>query len=170
MENKNQSVNDMPAPMSDADVSLINKKISKLDNKTIDEILSLYDKYKVIIISLLTSLKNKVELKKDEESLVDIEQVIRIAKFCPSDELFIRSKDKIWYARNYIMKKDAEWFINKNMDKNIKNDGKKAMIENILKSIKNQWKQFTQVEREEYWKFALQILRIVAEFKKLSKE
>ncbi len=156
-----------PKPMTEEDVMEVISKLSSLDAKDINEII---DGYAQGIKGLISYIKKKLNVKTDEDDIVELDRLMRLINMCPKDDLFIRSKDKIWHARYHILDRDAEWFMNRDYGSLIKKDQKQRMIETMIRMIRSYWKKLNEDEHELYWEKAFEILNLVARFKKLTNE
>jgi DNA mismatch repair ATPase MutL len=156
-----------PKPMSEEDVLEVMSKLSSLDAK---EINAICDGYTQKIKGLVTYVKKSLSPKTDEDELVEVDRIMRLINMCPKDELFIRSKDKIWHARYHILDRDSSWFLNRNYSASIKKDHKQRMIETLIRMIQGKWKKMSDEEQELYWEKAFELLNLVARFKKLTNE
>lgn len=151
-------------PMTDEDVNNIRKRLSMLDEKELNYII---DTYSQIIKGVLTlAMKNT----KDEDEIVELERLKRIINLAPKDELFIRSKDKVWAARKRVINRDINWFLNRDYSKLIKRDSKQVMIETLINIAKNSYLKLDSDEQEIYWQKGFKLLQIVAQYKKISGE
>lgn len=168
-EGDNQLIVDEPPPkpMSDEDVLDVMSKLSSLDAKEINEICDGYSKK---IKGLVNYVKKSLNFKTDEDELIELDRIMRLINMCPKDELFIRSKDKIWHARYHLLNKDADWFLNRDYSSSIKKDHKQRMIETLIRMIQSKWKKMSENEQELYWQQAFEMLNLVAKFKKLTNE
>jgi hypothetical protein len=151
-------------PMTDADVNNVRKRLALLDEKELNYII---DTYSQIIKGVLTlAMKNT----KDEDEIVELERLKRIINLAPKDELFIRSKDKVWAARKRVINRDINWFLNRDYSKLIKRDSKQVMIETLINIAKNSYLKLDPEEQEMYWQKGFKVLQIVAQYKKISGE
>lgn len=157
----------MPKPMTDDDVLAVMSKLSHLSKKDLNEICDGYTNH---IKYLIVLGKRKLNPKTDEDEIIEMDRLMRLINMLPNDEIFIRSKDKIWFARNQILQKNIDWFFNRDYSANIKKDQKQRMIETLLRIVRNQWRDLSEEEKEMYWDRGLEILGLVAKFKKLAKE
>ena len=157
----------VPKPMTDDDVMRVMSKLGNLTSKDLNEIC---DGYTNQIKNLITMGKRKLNPKTDEDELVEIEQLMRLISMLPKDEIFIRSKDKIWYARHHLINKNIDWFLKRDYSANIKKDHKQRMMETIIRLVRSQWNTFSSAEKEMCWDRGLEILGLVAKFKKLTGE
>lgn len=107
---------------------------------------------------------------KDESEKVELECIKRIVNLAPSDERFLRSKDKIWAVRSYILEKKEDYFLNKDYSHLIKKDRNQAMLETIMAIAKNGFKRLTPIEKDAYWTIGMDLLRLIAQFKKMTGE
>jgi hypothetical protein len=148
-------------PMSDEEVANARKRLASL---SVADLNSILDTYTRLTKGLLTmTLKNT----KDEEEIVEIERLKRLVNMAPKEELFLRSKDKIWAARVPIMEKNAAWFINRDYGSLIKKDNKQVMIETLISIIRDMFESLSEEEKELYWRKAIELLQLVATYKKL---
>ena len=152
------------SPMTDEDVNNVRKRLALLDEKEMNYII---DTYSQIIKGVLTlTMKNT----KDEDEIVELERLKRIINLAPKDELFIRSKDKVWAARKRVIDRDINWFLNRDYSKLIKRDSKQVMIETLINIAKNSYLKLDTEEQEMYWQKGFKVLQIVAQYKKISGE
>jgi len=156
-----------PPPMTDEDVADVMRKLSKLTGNKVNEICNGYTQQ---IKSLITTVRKSMNPRTDEDEIIELDRLSRIISLCPSDEIFIRSKDKIWFARHRILNQDADWFLNRDYSASIKKDQKQVMIETLIKLIQTKYISLSQEERNKYWEKGLQMLRLVADYKKLTGE
>lgn len=166
MSEKKQIVDDPPPlPMTDDDVAVIMRKLGNLDVKQMND---LFNGYVQQIKGLVTIMKKAMNPREEEEELVELERLSRLINMVPSDEIFIRSYQKIWHARHHILAKDADWFLKRDYSANIKKDQKQTMIETIIRLIQSKYLGMTDAERVIYWNKGLEMLKLVATFKKLA--
>ncbi len=158
---------DTPKPLSEEDVNKAVARLSSLDSKQISEIC---DGYVRQIKSLIVTVKKSLHPVNDEDEIVELDRLLRLTGLVSSDEAFIRSKDKVWHARNHILAKDADWFLNRDYSKLVKKDQKQVMIETLIKIVQTRFMKLTQAEQDQYWMKAISILSLVAKFKKLTGE
>lgn len=158
---------DLPKPLTDDDINASKAKLASLDGKKINEIC---DGYTRQIKLLINTAKKTLSKKDDEDEIVELERLARLVALLPSDEIFLRSKDKIWHTRKQILDKNVEWFMNRDYSKNIKKDQKQTMIETIIKVVRRKFVALSEDEKNQYWMKAIELLRLVAEFKKLTGE
>lgn len=158
---------DLPKPLTDDDINASKAKLASLDGKKINEIC---DGYTRQIKLLINTAKKTLNKKDDEDEIVELERLARLVALLPSDEIFLRSKDKIWHTRKQILDKNVEWFMNRDYSKNIKKDQKQTMIETIIKVVRRKFVALSEDEKDQYWMKAIELLRLVAEFKKLTGE
>jgi hypothetical protein len=151
-------------PLSDDDIALARKRLASISANDLNYIV---DTYTQLIKGLLTLA---IKTTEDEEEIVEIERLRRLVNMSPKDELFLRSKDKIWAAREPIMQKNAAWFIERDYSSLIKKDSKQVMIETLISIIRDKYENLSNDEREIYWRKAIEILQIVAKYKKLTGE
>lgn len=155
----------VPPPMTDAQVSEEMKKLGRLNST---EVKKICEGYANLVKQLVKNIKNKLNKRKDLDEIIQVEQLMRLISLCPSEEIFIRSKDKIWFARKFILEKNAEWFLNRNYSENIKRDQKQRMIETLVRMVQIKWKNMNEDERNEYWTKAAELLKIVLDFNNLT--
>ena len=84
--------------------------------------------------------------------------------------MIIRSKDKIWFARRRILNRDANWFLNKDYSQAIKKDQKQRMLETVIRMLQSRYQRLSTEEQDMYWDKAVGMLRLVAQYKKLTGE
>lgn len=162
-----------PPPLTDEDVDKVMKNLRYIcdnDIKKFDEILKIFNIYRNELLGLINLVLELLNKKVDESEMIEVERLKRILSILPDDEIFIRNKDKIWFAREYIINKDAEWFVTRDYSNNIKMDSKRTMVETLLRMIKYKYKIITPAEKELCWKKAMNMLECVAKYKKLSGE
>lgn len=158
-----------PKPLSEDDVLAVMKRLSNLDGNMVNEICNTYAKeIKRLVNTVERSLKEEKDDNEDE--LVEIDRLRRIISLCPTDELFIRSKDKIWYTRYQIVNKNSDWFLNRDYGSQIKKDHKKAMIETLIRLAQGRFNSLSAEEQDVYWDSAFKLLNIVSKYKKLTGE
>lgn len=157
----------MPPPITDEDVAAVNRRLAKLDIKVMNEIFNTYIQQ---VKSLVNTAVKMLDPEEDEDQLVELERVKRLVNFLPADECFIRSKDKIWWARKQILRKNAGWFLNRDYSNNIKKDHKQAMIETIIRAVQEKFPKMTTEEQDLFWTKGIQMLQVVAKYKKVSGE
>jgi len=158
---------ELPKPLSEEDVTREMKKLGALSSAQINEVCNGYAN---AIKQILQMVKSQLNTKTDIDYITSIEQLLRIIKLAPAEELFIRSKDKIFAARHRILEKDADFFINRDYSQNIKRDEKARMIETLISIIQFKWRELSEAEKKIYWDKAHAILRIVLMYKKYTLE
>jgi hypothetical protein len=151
-------------PLTEEEVDAARKRLASLDAKDLNNIL---DTYTQVLKGLITMV---LKATKDEEDIAEVDHLKRLIGMVPKDELFLRSKDKIWDARERILNKDAAWFINRDYSKLIKKDSKQTMIETLVNIAKRYYTKLDDDEQDLYWQKAIKLLQIVAQFKKLVRE
>ena len=156
-----------PAPLTEDDVNTIVAKLSQLKGKDISEICNGYVRQ---IRAVVTYIKKKLHPRNDEDELVELDRLSRLMGLCSIDEMFIRSKDKIWHARHHIRARDADWFLKRDYSANIKKDHKKAMIETLIRMIQHRYLEMNEIERDQYWCKADEMLSMVERYRKLTGE
>lgn len=150
--------------LSEDDIVNEMKLITMLPEKFTNDIFNTYSQNINSVLALV--LKQCT----DDEDAVEIEQLRRVLMMCPLEEKFIRSKDKIWAVRKYIVKKDARYFLNKDYSKIIKRDGNQAFIEALMEIVKSKFNELNDVDQNMYWNKAAFLLNCVAQFKKEMKK
>jgi hypothetical protein len=151
--------------LTDDDVLRIQKNLDAVNPKELNEI---YNTYKQTISSMLTIAKEQAKEKNDEDDIITIEQICRLIGFLPVDEIFIRSKEKIWHHKDKILNKDADYFIKKNYSAMIKKDKNQSFLESLISIIKGKFLELTSEEQNIYWNKAAKLLNCVIRFKKLT--
>ncbi len=162
--NDNNHEDPPPPPMTDDDYNRIVKQLGGMKSNDMVEICNGFVQQ---IKGLLSTVKKTLHPVNDEDELVEVERVIRIVNMLPADEIFIRSKDKIWYSRKHILSKNIQLFLKKDISKNIKRDSKQVMIETLVKLIKYKFQTLSTAEQEMYWAKLIKLLQYVAKFKQL---
>jgi hypothetical protein len=154
-------------PLDDNDIDKLRKKIATLPDETLDVLNKMYNNYSQLISSLIVTILKQT---KDEDDIVEVERVKRLISLAPADEIFFRSKDKVWAARSHIIAKNADWFLNRDYKHLIKKDSKQVMIETLVNFVKRLYKTISSEEKEKYWLIAAKLLNLVANFKKILNE
>lgn len=157
----------MARPLSEEDVNEVRARLAKLNASQIKDIC---DNYVNTIMELIMKVESIVDKNEDEAEYVELDRVRRIVRFVDTDECFIRSKDKIWEAREHILNKDADWFLNRDYSKLIKKDQKTTMIETLISIVKGKYRGLSEQEKTIFWNYGLRLLKIVASYKKLTGE
>lgn len=147
-------------PLSDDDILNETRALNSLSSDVMNKIL---EDYRNAIASMMTMM---VENTKEEEQIVQLEQVKRVLGLCPDVEKFLRSKDKVWGVRKYILAKNADYFLNKDYSSLIKKDSKQAFIESLIELLKERYEEMDPRELAFYWEKASVLLNCVAQFKK----
>ena len=153
-------------PLSEEDVRALQKRICEADPKKLNKIFSDFSNCINTVIRMLLSQIDK----EDEDEIVELERVKRIINLAPLDERFLRSKDKLWAARNQIREKDASYFITKNYNGLIKKDSNQVMIETLIGIIRNKYELLSNEELELYWNILNKLVDIVQLYKILVQE
>lgn len=156
---------DTVRPLSEEDVDNARRLLATLDAKELNEIC---DGYTQQIKSLISTVRKSMDPVEDEDDLVELERLSRILGFCAADEIFIRSKDKIWAAREHIINKNADWFLNRDYSKLIKKDQKQTLIETIVRFIREKYVALSEEEQNIYWRKAGELLMFVCRYKQLT--
>lgn len=150
--------------MSDDDVRNEMKVISKMPEVFTN---SLFHGYSATIQSIVALALAHCD---DDEDAAEIDSLRRLVKLCPLEELFIRTKDKVWAVRNHILGKNASYFLEKDYSGMIKQDSNKAFIETLMEIIKTNFQELDTSDQNEYWKKAATLLNYVGQFKKKMNE
>lgn len=154
-------------PLDDDDVAREQELIYKLSEKNQQIFSELTNEYLLSIKRILVAAESVCT---DDKEKAEIDRLKRIIKLCPLDELFIRSKDKIYSAREQIKNKDMAFFTKKEYKSLIKEDFKKSMIESILSIVKYRCMTLTQEESEYYWQIIFKMLNLVTRYEILMLE
>jgi hypothetical protein len=149
------------APLTEDQVEAIRKRLANADPTELNKIFN--TQTQVINATLQMAIKQTDE----EDEIVELEHVKRIINMAPADELFIRSKDKIWAVRKHILNKDATFFLNKDYKSLIKKDKNQSMIETLVSIIKERYVALSHEDQEQYWLKGIKLLQLVASYKKL---
>lgn len=149
------------APLSEKDIEDQKKRLL---NANPDELSKIYNTCSQVINSMLVMV---IKQTNDEEDIVEVERLKRVINLAPVDERFLRSKDKIWAAREHILNKNADWFLNRDYKGLIKKDHNQSMIETIVSLVKERYNSLSQEDQNRYWEKATMLLNNVARFKKL---
>jgi hypothetical protein len=147
--------------LTDEDVENELKELESCDQKALDVI---YQDYSSALSRLISSVK---KLAFEEEVVIEIDRLRRLANFIPKEEKFIRSKNKIWGARERILNKDAEFFLSKDYSLVVKKDHNQVMIETLINCIKDIYDDTSQEERDFFWAQAAVLLNCVIRFKQI---
>ncbi len=153
-------------PLSEGDILDMKKKLQSLDQKELDT-------YYVTFVKHVHNIFNTIikhTKKEHEDDLVEIERLKRILKFIPDDEIFLRSKDKIWAVRVVILNSDANWFLEQDFSTMVKKDENHDLINSLINLIKIKFIKLEQDEKDIYWNFLRQLVLVIANFKKLTGE
>lgn len=148
-------------PLNEEEVEAQKKRLLEADPKILTDIFNVHSQ---VSNSILVMVLKQTE---DEDEIVEIERLKRIFNLAPIEERFIRSKDKVWGAREHILNKNAKWFIDRDYKNLIKKDHNQVFIETIVSLVKDRYMSLSTEDQERYWEKALIILRNVARFKKL---
>lgn len=160
------SNNKIAEPLSDEDVQILMRKISKIDPKVLNPIFSNFSN---VLNSIVAIALEQAKNDEDSDDILALEQARRIINICPAEEKFLRIKDKIWNVRNHIINKDAKFFLDRDYSGMIKKDSNKAFIESLMEIVKGNFSDIPKEAQNMYWKKAQKMLRIVCEFKKAVK-
>lgn len=150
--------------LTDDDVLAMQKKLVNVDPKQLNEI---YNTYKQTLNSMLAIAKEQAKMENEEDDIITIEHICRVLNLSPVDEVFIRSKEKIWHHQDKIINKDAEYFMEKNYSAMIKKDKNQAFLESLISIIKSKFKNLTKQQQNIYWAKSAALLNCVVRFKKL---
>jgi hypothetical protein len=164
--------------LTDDDVDEVRKKLAKIPASELNDIYNSYVQLVNGILSLVHKQTDAAKKRSDNKhflfesdaELAEIDRLKRLVNFLPRDETFIRSKDKIWVARDHIMNRNADWFLKKDYTHLIKKDKNQVMIETIVNLIKDRYYDVSPDELESYWKKGIELLHVVARYKKLTGE
>jgi HSP90 family molecular chaperone len=148
-------------PLSADDVLRIRKEIATLNQDKLHTIINTYCSH---INSVITMVKEQLT---DETEIAEMERLKRIIGFCPKEELFIRTKEKVWNVRDHIINKDMEFFYNRDYSSMVKKDENQSFIEALMNIVKYNFKQLTPKEQDRYWNRGIMMLKNIVEFEKL---
>ena len=148
-------------PLSEDDIAAQKKRLLDADPKMLNDI---YNTCLQVINSMLVMVMKQTD---DDEEIVEVERLKRVINLSPLEEVFIRSKDKIWSSREHILNKNADWFLNRDYKNLIKKDHNQVFIETIVSLIKDRYNTLPLEDKDKYWEKALLLLRNIARFKKL---
>lgn len=148
-------------PLDDSDIENERYRLAKLPKKKIDEITNIFKQYKSQILGLINMLQKTV---KDEEDIVEVERLKRLVNMCDDLEIFMRTKDKIYKSKTFILNKDAAWFINKKYDHLIKKDHNQAFIETLVSLIKDHYTAMREEEKNLYWSKAHMLIQAIEKY------
>lgn len=151
-------------PLSEEDVDKLRERLLKLSNADFKKVEDICNRYKQLINGIISTARKQT---KEEDEIVEIERLKRLLGLCACDEIFYRSKDKIWSVRNKLINKDLDWFVNRDYSKLIKKDSKATLIETLVDIIKDKIKGMLPEERDIYWNKGLEMLLLVGQFKKI---
>lgn len=149
------------APLSEEDVERQKKKLLEADPKVLSDI---FNTCAQVFNSLLVMVLKQTD---DEDEIVEVERLKRVINLAPVEERFIRSKDKIWAAREHILNKNADWFLNRDYKNLIKKDHNQVLIETIVSLVKDRYNTLSKEDQDKYWEKAILLLRNVARYRKL---
>lgn len=166
-------------PLTDSDVDNEMKRIGSLPVSKQNQVAKIIQGYSNTISAVINMSKTKVDtdlktstnrtdIEDLEEIVVNLEQLTRILNLCPLEEKFIRTKDKVFAARQYILNKDADHFLNKDYSAIVKKDHNQAFIERMMEIVQESYRRFTPEELERYWIKAAELLRYVALYRKIT--
>jgi len=147
--------------LTDDDVERELRDLEHCDQKALD---SIYQDYSSALSRLIASIK---KLAIEDEVIIEVDRLRRLANFLPKEEKFIRSKNKIWGAREKILSKDAEFFLTKDYSLIIKKDHNQVMMETLINCIKDIYDDTSQEERDFFWGQAAILLNCVIRFKQI---
>lgn len=147
--------------LNDKIVAGIIKNIAAMPDQT--QVNKLFDEFANAINALIEVGKRSIT---DEDDLVELDRLKRILGFTPKEELLIRCNNKIWAVRDHILKKNAEYFINKDYGSVIKKDRHQRFIESLIEIIRDNYGKLSLPEQEIYWKKGFTLLEIVARFRR----
>jgi hypothetical protein len=158
MSNLPDSKGDEPRNLTDDDVKAAMQRLSKANVNVLNDV---YRKYSNAVTSILTTA---IKQTKDDSEIIELERLRRLTTLAPLEEMFIRSKDKIWSVREHIVKKNADYFIKKDYSKMIKKDHNQAFLENIIEIVRSKFLDLSPEEQEFYWIKANTLLKCVIIF------
>ena len=147
--------------LTDEDVEKELRDLEHCDQKALDAI---YQDYSSALSKLIASIK---KLAVEDDVIIEVDRLRRLANFLPKEEKFIRSKSKIWGAREKILSKDADYFLTKDYSLIIKKDHNQVMMETLISCIKDIYDDTTQEERDFFWGQAAVLLNCVIRFKQI---
>lgn len=155
------------SPMSEDDYE---REKSKLFRTNPDVISTIINNYFMTVKNLMTTVQKKISSDKemDESDALSIDRLKRLVNLCPPEEIFIRSKEKIWAVRMHIINKNADYFMQKDYSSLIKKDEKQTMLESLIIICKSRYNKMTAEEKEVYWMYANELLKSVIQCKKLT--
>jgi hypothetical protein len=155
------------APMSEEDYE---REKTKLFRSNPDAISTIINNYFMTVKNLMTTVQKKISNDKeiDETDSLSIDRLKRLVNLCPPEEIFIRSKEKIWAVRMHIVNKNADYFMKKDYSGMIKKDEKQTMLESLIIICKSRYNQMSAEEKEIYWMYANELLKSVIQYKKLT--
>ena len=166
--------NDDDKPLTQSDVNEERKKLLLMPAKQMNR---LVDDFSNCLTRILTAAEKRLkQMEKDNpdedysEDIVLVTQIRGLMAFCPNEELFVRTKGKVWKVKDHILKRNVNYFRDRDYNKLIKKDSNEAFIYQIIDLIKDQVDVLTSDELEYYWKQVAQMLQCVAIFKKTVKE
>ncbi len=143
-------------PLTDADVDVERKIMYLVDQTKLDEIFTGYNN---IISSVFTKAIKQVS--DDEEEAVIIDSLRRMIRLLPTDEKFIRTKDKVYAASEFILERNEEFFLKEDISYAIKKDKNQFMMEGLISIIRTKWPEMTDKEKDFYWGKMLLLLNCV---------
>ncbi len=151
---------------TDEDIDRLRAQLSRVNPDELNKIYNGFSNALGMIITL--GIQNIKKYKGDNDEIANLERVRRIVNLAPNDEKLLRSKEKVWEVRKYIIEKDAEYFLKKDYSKYIRNDWKKEFITEVLLTVRNYYAVSNKEEQELYWKHANSLLYWVSYFKKVT--
>ena len=151
-------------PLSEKDVENNLKRITKENADRVNKIFQLYSVELNKMISMALRQAKVDDDDYNDTEIVEIERLKRVINFCPIEERFMRTKDKIWASRDHIKSKNADFFLNRKYDALIKKDHNKYFIETLIDIIKDRFPQMDKDIQEFYWERGGMLLKYVIEY------
>jgi len=153
--------------LDDEDVLKIYKIITDecKNPKDLKEFNNIATKYSLILFDILNICKKKHA--KNESQKNSLDRLTNILRFCPHDEIFIRSMGKVWNVRDRFETRDVEYLMNRDYSALIKKDVKQDIILTIMDAVKKIFNTLPPQEKEYFWGKANELLSLITSFKKL---
>lgn len=152
-------------PLSESDIDKARQLVYQLPADKQDQVNQLFRDYSNLVMTILSHAEATTA---DEEDKVEIDRLRRILGFCPIEEQFFRTKDKVWNVRHHILNRNAKYFLDRDYSSMIKKDGNQAMIETLVDIVKSKFDEMSTSEQDFYWRHAIQLLLKVTEFMKIT--
>jgi hypothetical protein len=161
-EEPGKAYNEEPVKtLNDEDVEREIKNMQSIDPDVMNDI---YKNFSNAVMSIVTAASEQTE---DEKDLVQLDRIKRILNLAPMEERFIRSKEKVWGVRNYILNKNVDYFLNKDYSGMIKKDHNQVLLEKLIEIVRDNFINLSAEDKEFYWKKANILLHCVAKYKKM---